>query len=174
MTQPCPICEWISRKEGFIYEDERVVAMLSPIPAVPGHVWVVPRHHAAILEAVPDFVVGDVFAKLGKITTAVFDSLKPEGTNIIVQNGTGAGQSLPHAIVHIVPRAQNDGLPLTWKPMQVSDDDLSTLELKIKEETGSIGAFESEPAKPVAAAEKPKAEEYGPDDYRIRKLRRWV
>ncbi len=167
----CPICELVERKEGLVYEDDKIAALLAPVPASVGHVWVVPKKHASILEQVPDFVVGEMFAKINKLTIALFESLKPEGTNVIVQSGAAAGQVLPHAIVHVLPRMQGDGLNLQWKPVQVAEDDMGTLELKLKDAASSIGVFETEPQKPVEV-ETPKEVPVVEDDYQIRQLRR--
>ena len=167
----CPICDLLARKEGLVYEDDKVAALIAPVPAVPGHVWVVPKKHAATLDQVPDAVMADLFVKVNKLTIALFDSVKPEGTNVLVQNGTGAGQVLPHVIAHLLPRVQGDGLNVQWKPRQLSDDEMGMAELALREAASSIGVFEKEPEAPVEV-EKPKELTVSEEDYLIRQLRR--
>jgi histidine triad (HIT) family protein len=130
---------------------------------------VVPKEEYPILEQTPDFVVAEMFVVANRVAMALFEALGVQGTTMLVQNGTGAGQSLPHAIVHIIPRNENDGLPLQWQPKQLDEESMSTVEIKLKEEAKQVGVFERETAKPV---EEKKAEEVKGEDYRMKALRR--
>jgi len=152
----CEVCELVKDKKKLLFEDDKLAITLAPKPAVAGHVWLVPKEHAAILEQVPDFVTGKLFDKANKVSIAVFEALGAEGTNIMVSNGVAAGQSTNHCIVSVLPRRENDGLNLAWQPKQLSEEEMSTIELKLKEETKNIGAFEKEKPKPK---ELPKPEE---------------
>ncbi len=168
MTE-CVFCQLIQKKANVLFEDEKIFAMLSAEPAAPGHVVVLPKAHAPILEAVPDFVVGDLFKVANKVGVAVFEALGAHGTNVLVQNGPSAGQRHNHAMVHVVPRFENDNLQIGWNPKPSSEEELSSLESKIKDETKSVGLFESEKPKPVEV-EKPK--EITKEDYRMKVFRR--
>jgi histidine triad (HIT) family protein len=130
---------------------------------------VVPKEEYPILEQTPDFVVAEMFVVANRVAMALFEALGVQGTTMLVQNGTGAGQSLPHTILHIVPRNENDGLPLQWQPKQLDEESMSTVEIKLKEESKGVGVFESEKPKPI---EEKKAEEVKGEDYRTRTLRR--
>ena len=79
---------------------------------------------------------------------------------------------MPHTTIHIVPRKENDGLNLLWKPKQQSEEQMSTLELMIKEEAKKIAPFEKEKPKPI---EIKKPEEIKPtkeENYMIKQLKR--
>ncbi len=154
----CTICDLVKDKHGMLFEDEHLAIVLAQKPAVPGHVLLVPKQHAAILEQIPDFVIGKLFDKANKVSIAVFETLGAEGTNIIVNNGIAAGQTANHCIVNVLPRRQNDGLDFAWQPKQLSEEEMSTVELTLKEEAKGIGAFEKEKAKPKEIPAK-KAEE---------------
>ena len=147
--------------------------MVSPSPAAPGHVWVLPKEPVTILENLPDYVVAELFAVAIRISLALFEGLGSQGTNLVLQNGTGAGQILPHVILHIVPRVEGDGMPLEWEHKQLSEEEMSTIEMKLKAETKSVGHlfFEKEKPKPIEA---PKAQEIKPDEenYQLRHLKR--
>lgn len=164
----CVFCSFIEKKSNMLFEDEKLFAMFSPEPSVPGHVIVLPKAHSPILETVPDFVVSDMFKVANKIGIAVFEGLGAQGTNILVQNGPSAGQKHNHTMVHILPRFENDNVPIGWNPKPASEEELSSLEGKIKDETKNVGLFEQEKAKPI---EIPKAEEVK-EDYRLKALRR--
>ncbi len=173
-TNPsCPICRAISGQDRAkkIYEDDKVVALLSDTPCTVGHVMVASKDHHPIIQEVPDPVVAHIFKVASKISSVVFEQLGAHGTNLLVRNGIPAGQEFAHFMVHVVPRRENDGLPIKWQPMEVSDEQLSTLELQLKEQASGMGAFEKEKQKPIEI----KKEENvmaGDEDYRIRHLNR--
>jgi len=165
----CTFCQLIQQKANMLYETEKVFAMLSPEPAALGHVVVMPKEHAPILEKVPDFVVSDMFKIANKIGVAVFEGIGAHGTNILVQNGPTAGQKHNHTMIHVVPRSENDNLPLGWTPKAAGDDELASVESSLKEATASVGTFEHEKPKPL---ELPKEEIVKEEDPRLKALRR--
>ena len=165
----CVFCQLISKKANVLFEDEKVFAMVSPEPVAPGHVLVLPKEHAPIIEAVPDFIVGDMFKIANKIGVAVFEALGAQGTNLLIQNGPPAGQKHNHAMLQVIPRFENDNLQVGWQPKPSDEGELSDLESKIKDETKNVGLFEREKPKPVEV-EKPK--EIKKEDYRFKHLRR--
>lgn len=168
----CKACDWVKEKKNSVYEDEKVFALLAPKPAVPGHVIVVPKQHAPILEHVPDFVIAPMFVQANKLSTKAFELLGAEGTNLLINNGVPAGQNTNHAVLHVIPRRQNDGLNLQWTPTKIPDDEMSALEEAIKNETKGIGEFEKEPKKPVELKKPEKIEESEEEDYLLRQLER--
>ena len=127
-----------------IYEDEQVMAVLDVNGANPGHCFVMPKNHYPIIEQIPDREIGRLFQVSNKISTAIFESLGAQGTNIFVANGIPAGQTVAHAIVNVIPRKENDGINLQWPPKQLSEEEMSTVELKLKEQAKNIGHFEKE------------------------------
>jgi histidine triad (HIT) family protein len=145
----CTFCQLVDKKVNMLFENERVFAMLSPEPAVAGHVVVLPKQHAPILEAVPDFVVSDMFTVANKVGVAVFEALGVQGTNLLIQNGPPAGQKHNHAMLHVVPRAENDNLPIGWAPKSAPEEEIAKVESQIKDETKNVGLFEKEKPKPI-------------------------
>lgn len=151
----CLFCGLIQKKANMLFENDKLFAMLSPQPSTPGHVLVLPKNHSPILELVPDFVVADMFKVANKMSICLFEAFGAHGTNLLVQNGPPAGQKNNHAMIHIIPRMENDGLDLSWTPKQASDEDLTKIAGIINESTKSVGSFEREKPKPVEI-EKPK------------------
>jgi histidine triad (HIT) family protein len=174
MTE-CEFCTLIKGKMNKIYEDDQIFVMHAPKPATFGHVLVLPKKHVMILEQIPDYEVADIFSKVNKISTAVFESLGAHGTNIILQNGVAAGQNHSHLMIHVIPRREGDGIDFTWQPKQLSEEEMSTVELKLKELTKNIGAFEEKPAEPVEMdkeVEQIKEPEGEEENYLIKQLQR--
>ncbi len=161
------------RNEHIIYEDDSYFAMLHPLPQTAGHIVVVPKQHLPIMEQLSSEQVAHGFMIANKVSSILFDSLPISGTNILVQNGTSAGQEQPHFMIHVIPRVENDGIELQWKPQEATEESLSTAEAKLKQYTRNIGVSKKEEKKVVEHKERVTSistEEA--DDYRLRQLRR--
>ena len=171
----CDFCELIKQKKNIVYEDSQIYVMHALKPAGLGHLLVLPKNHYMIIEQMPDYEVAEIFQKVNKISTAVFESLGAQGTNIILHNGVAAGQNHSHLMVHVIARREGDSLDFQWQPKSLSEEEMSTVELKIKDAAKNIGSFESRPAKPIEMKkevrqikEKPGEEE----NYLIKQLER--
>jgi histidine triad (HIT) family protein len=167
----CEICDMIKAKKGLLYEDEQIAIMLAPKPATAGHIILAPKIHAPILEQVPDFIIGKLFDKANKVSIAVFETLGAEGTNIIANNGIAAGQSVNHFLLNVLPRKENDGMNFAWQTKQLSEEEMSTIELKLREESKSIGIFEKEKEKPKEAKKPEEIKDEG-ENYLLKQLER--
>ena len=131
----CDVCKIIENKDSFnlIYEDSICIAIIHEIPAVKGHVILFPKEHYPIFEEVPKKVINHIFKITNKISTAIFDSMSCQGTNIIINNGITAGQELPHFIINIIPRFENDNINFEWTPNKKSDSELDITQTIIKQ-----------------------------------------
>jgi len=163
------VTQLIKSRKGLLFAGKHVVAMLSPSPAAPGHVWVLPREAYPSLAQTPDHVVAELWVVANRLSMAIFEALGSQGTTLLVQDGAPAGQVLPHVILHLIPRSEDDGLPLLWEGRQLDEEAMSTVELKLKAEVRNIGIFEREAPKPMEA---PKAEDITHEDPRVTHLRR--
>jgi diadenosine tetraphosphate (Ap4A) HIT family hydrolase len=97
-------------------EDDRVllsnstaVVIRDGFPVTEGHSLVIPRRH---IESVFD-LTEEEFQDLGELSSDVRRRLLEsddtiEGFNIGVNDGTVAGQTVPHCHVHIIPRRAGD------------------------------------------------------------------
>ena len=164
----CPICKQVP--ELTLFETEHVRVLAHPKPAVAGHLLVIPKHHAPILEAVPDAVVQELFTVANAVSTKLFDGLRAQGTNILVQNGLPAGQSEPHVVLHVIPRGPKDGLDFTWKMEKANEGDLKTTAETLKGGVDSVGVVQKE--KPKPKEKKIEEKEVKDDDLEFRHLER--
>jgi len=148
----CVICQIIKGElpAKKVYEDDEILAFLDFNGAARGHTFVAPKQHFPIIEQLPDALVNRLFIISNKVSTALFETQNCQGTNIFVANGISAGQSVAHVIVNVIPRAEGDRIHLQWKPKQLSEEEMSTVELKIKDAAKHLGY--------VAEAEAPKPE----------------
>jgi len=176
--ESCLICQIAgNRIPSFkIYEDDLILAVLDVNGANPGHCFVMPKNHYPIIEQVPDAELANLFTVANKVSSAIFESLKVQGTNIFVANGIPAGQTVAHFVINIIPRKENDGINLQWKPKQLTEEEMSTVELKLKEQIQSLGVGK------IEGIEKPKTEQenieptsisdYDEEDYFSRQMKR--
>lgn len=173
MKEECILCQIVEGKvpSEKIYEDEDLLAVLDINGANPGHVFVIPKDHYTILEQVPDFLVGRLFSIANKVSSSLFETLSIQGTNLFITNGISAGQVAAHFMINIIPRKDNDGINITWQPQQLSEDDMSTAELKLKEAAKNVGGFEAK-----SETEKISVQESenisGEDNYLLRQMKR--
>ena len=169
----CEYCTLVEKGEKIV-EDDKSVVVLSAAPASKGHLLVLPKQHYTILEQVPDFLAGHLFNVANTVSTMLFETLRIHGTNIIIENGTAAGQKIAHMAINIIPRSENDGLGFNWQPRQLSEDAMSSAELQLKDASKNIGAFEAEKKEPVNVDKKEKVIR-APDEaesYLLRQLHR--
>jgi len=117
-----------------LYEDPEVVVAIKDFSSIAGQISIFPKQHHTILEMVPDEVIQKCFILANKVSMTIFEGLGAQGTNILVQNGLGAGQKIPHFSIEVIPRREGDGLNLMWDPKQLSPDEMDTAYLMIKEE----------------------------------------
>ncbi|MFH0825186.1 MAG: HIT family protein [Pseudomonadota bacterium] len=101
-----------------VFEDDKVLAFMDVNPLNRGHLLVIPKEHWVTIDEVdPDLYahVGSVLCRLAK---AVRSAVNPEGMTVMQLNGRAGNQVVPHLHVHLVPRWENDGLPITaWDPV---------------------------------------------------------
>ena len=85
-------------------------------PANDGHCLVIPKAHFPDVFA----LAPEAFAATGRtvieIAKAVQAALAPDGINLLQANGAGAGQSVLHFHIHVLPRRHDDGLSINWTP----------------------------------------------------------
>lgn len=175
MTTRCDYCDIVKHKlkAEIVYEDDSVVAVVSDLAAAPGQICVYPKQHYTILEFVPNDILDQLAQITNKISIALFESLGAQGTNILISNGTAAGQKIPHFSIEIIPRTDGDGLNLEWKPKQLMDDEADTVYLLLKEE-GEKLAISKEKVEKIIKNHKTEIvlEKQDDDNYLLKQLRR--
>jgi len=158
-----------------VYEDDLALAVLDVNGSKPGHCFLMPKNHYPIIEQVPDAELSHLFSVANKISSSLFESLKAQGTNVFVTNGVPAGQTVAHFTINVIPRKENDGINLQWKPKQLTEEEMSTVELKLREQLKNIGVKKLQNERPAAAMK--KAEQMhilddDEDDYFAKQLRK--
>lgn len=108
----CVFCKIVAGKlpAERVYEDGRTLAFLDIRPNNKGHVLVVPRAHHTDVHDIPEEDLCAI-ARTGKrIADALRKAVGAEGVNLIMNNGTVAGQIVFHAHLHVIPRFAGDNV----------------------------------------------------------------
>lgn len=163
----CEFCRLAEQEDKIIYQDDDIIAAVKDTGLSPGQITVFPKKHFTIMEMVPENILEKCGQIANKISIAVFEGLGSQGTNIIVRNGTAAGQTVPHFALEVIPRAENDGLNLLWQPLQLMEDEIESSFKVLKEEAD----------KPEVKVEEKADEEQAPkkenkDNYLLKSLKR--
>ncbi len=156
----CDYCDIIERtsRAQILFEDNDVVVAIKDMAITPGHLVVFPREHRTILEMVPHELLGKCMNAATKASSAVFDGLGSQGTNILIQNGLGADQKVPHFGIEIVPRLENDNLPLQWEGKPSPEDEMERLFNQISKDAAGF-IKEGLKEKPAVMEEKESEDE---------------
>ena len=108
----CIFCQIIrgEREASVVFEDERILAFMDIIPINPGHTLVIPKGHYPELKELPPDIGGEMFKVAMRVEDAIRRSDLPcAGTNLLLSNGSAAGQEVFHLHLHVIPRVVADG-----------------------------------------------------------------
>ena len=115
----CTFCRILNNElsSSRVYEDEHTVAFLDIRPIAQGHTLVVPRRH---VESYTDLSSEEVaqLAQAGRLVAAHLKSAVEgcEGVSLSLADGMSAGQEVPHAHLHVIPRRRGDGFGWKFPP----------------------------------------------------------
>lgn len=116
-----------------IYEDELFRVILDLGPATRGHALILPKEHADNLYELPGETAAAVLPVAKRVAEMMKEKLQCEGLNLVQNNGELAGQTVMHFHMHVIPRYQNDGQRIQWKPGEPTQDELEATRKQIVE-----------------------------------------
>ena len=112
----CPFCEIVAGRmpATIVREWKEVLAFVPLNPVTLGHLLVIPKIHAT------DFGHAPYVSAYTMQCAAELANENDQPMNLITSRGSEATQSVFHLHLHLVPRAENDGLALPWTGQVVS------------------------------------------------------
>ncbi len=110
-----------------IYENDMFNVILDNGPATKGHCLILPKEHYANLFELPDETAAEAMKLAKELAAKIKDKLSADGVNLVQNNGAAAGQTVNHFHLHIIPRYENDGQHILWKPTEPSAEELKAL-----------------------------------------------
>ncbi|XP_068322046.1 adenylylsulfatase HINT3-like [Pyrus communis] len=135
----CVFCKIIRGESPAIklYEDDVCLCILDTNPLSSGHSLVIPKSHFSSLKATPPDVVAAMCSKVPFISSAIMKATGSDSFNLLVNNGTAAGQVIFHTHIHIIPRKAFDSLwaseGLRRRPLNL-DREASRLADRVREQ----------------------------------------
>ncbi len=90
--------------------DERATAFTirDGFPVSPGHTLLIPKRHTGSFFDLSDQERNDILTLLDRAKSAIENEFRPQGYNIGINDGSTAGQTVPHLHVHLIPRYAGD------------------------------------------------------------------
>lgn len=133
-NESCIFCKIISGEipAEKIYEDEDFLAFLDIIPINAGHTLLIPKNHYENIFEMPDDILKKISLKLRDLGAKVKEGMNAGGLNIGMNNSPAAGQIVPHAHFHLIPRYLKDGHK-HWEGRKYKDGEMAKVAEEIKD-----------------------------------------
>lgn len=112
----CPFCSDMEIQERILFSTEYSFAFLTQTPIVPGHTLISPKRHIATLDELSGAEWKDMWDMFSQVKQALAKTFQSEGFNFALNEGTCAGQTVPHIHFHILPRKQGDTGIIEYEP----------------------------------------------------------
>lgn len=131
--EDCVFCRIVNGElpSSKVYENEKVVAFLDISPVNKGHTLVIAKEHHKTMMDLPDDLLKEVIVAAKRVSKAVMDATGAGGISIALSNHEVAGQAVPHAHFHVIPRFKGDGLKL-WPQGEYSEGEMKEYMERIK------------------------------------------
>jgi histidine triad (HIT) family protein len=105
----CPFCAYLSQKNEFavVAENTHAVAFVNRRPYERGAMLVIPREHRPTLLEITNAEIASCYQLAKRVATAAANAFGACGANVYQNNGSKAGQHVPHFHIHVVPRYES-------------------------------------------------------------------
>lgn len=125
MPADCVFCRIVAGDEPayLVHEDPTTMAFLDINAVATGHTLVIPRDHAPTLTDLDPSGTGALFDTVRQVAAAIERALEPDGINAFHSSGAAAGQDVPHAHVHVIPRYEDDGITFAPSRHRVTEEE---------------------------------------------------
>lgn len=116
MSEDCIFCAIVKGEApaSLTHEDDSVIAFMDIQPITHGHMIVVPREHAVLMQDVNETAAMRAFRVARRLASLARHTLGASGANLLVMDGEVAFQDVPHFHIHVIPRYPGDGFGLTF------------------------------------------------------------
>jgi len=105
-TQPCPFCAL--QPDQILAVSEHAVAIRDAYPSTDSHALILPRRHIAAFFDLDAAERQDVWALADRVREDLLAGGGIDGFTIGINDGPVAGQTVPHAHLHVIPRRTGD------------------------------------------------------------------
>ena len=102
----CPFCTYAPRRVWL--ESSSTIALWDGYPISEGHTLVVPRRHEESMFDLPGSDFASLWEFVARVRAELSKRFHVQSFTIGVNDGAPAGQTVPHAHIHVVPRRLGD------------------------------------------------------------------
>ncbi len=114
-----------------IHETTNTISFLDISQNTKGHTLVIPKEHFEnIFDLTPD-ISKELFEAVVETSKILKEKLGVENLNLLNNNGSVAGQVVPHYHIHIIPRYGNDECYFKESPHEANFEELTKLHEQI-------------------------------------------
>ena len=106
MTKSCPFCTL--PPERIIDSNEFGITIRDGFPVSTGHTLIIPKRHIGSWFEIDAEEQLGLLDLLTRAKIVLQDQLNPDGYNIGINDGSAAGQTVPHLHMHLIPRYKDD------------------------------------------------------------------
>ncbi len=105
-TGECPFCRIVTQAASVV--SEHAIAFPDAFPVTQGHTLVVPRVHVESVFDLPQAVQTDLWLLVARVRSQLARDAHVDGFTVGTNDGVAAGQTVPHAHIHVIPRRRGD------------------------------------------------------------------
>ncbi|MGD2069819.1 MAG: HIT family protein [Gemmatimonadota bacterium] len=102
----CPFCHLA--EDRLVATSDHGVAIHDAFPVAEGHALVLPRRHVASLFDLPEEARQELWRLAAEVRRLLARATGATDFNVGVNDGPAAGQTIPHAHIHVIPRRPGD------------------------------------------------------------------
>jgi diadenosine tetraphosphate (Ap4A) HIT family hydrolase len=103
---PCPFCSLPADRT--VLSSANAIALRDAYPISPGHTLIVPRRHIGSFFEATTQERAELLALLDEAKRELDAQFTPAAFNIGINDGSAAGQTVPHLHIHLIPRYVGD------------------------------------------------------------------
>lgn len=93
---------------NIIINGEYAYSRWDGFPVSRGHCLIIPKRHVGAIDDLTDAELKDVYTVLHQTKILLIETYTPDGFNIGINEGSAAGQTVPHLHIHLIPRYNGD------------------------------------------------------------------
>jgi histidine triad (HIT) family protein len=123
-----------------IYEDDGYLAILDIRPFTRGHTLVMPKKHTVDLTDTPPETLADMVAIGQRIAKAARSTELADATNVGINDGSAAFQTVLHVHLHVLPRRNGDKLSVAKGMLLRRDPDREATGKILRDALAQLGA----------------------------------
>ena len=123
----CIFCQIAAKaiNSNIVYEDELTIAVLDINPATNGHTIIMPRTHFNSLYEMPQKDYLSLLSIARAVAYAILLSMGATNIDLVYTQELRKGNFTPHALIHAIPRYNDDTVNYVWQPKTIGPEDIA-------------------------------------------------